>query len=233
MKKMVPRGTKAWSQGAVLEGVASHWDAKRCLWQRTENFPRIWRYRRNLVWRGEHDSTNKVDAETQDSTGCFSAWYWSWKWVFSWLNLAKFGFSDIIGIDYSPYAVQLSGSITEKEGLSNIKLKGEYFLNPSIKLSGFYICIDKGTSDALSFNPDNAIEKRKQYVKSLSRVLKVKGFFLITLCDWTKEEWINSVKDLNFSKSFQHPSSALEVGLETVAALVFQKTWDFSLDRFS
>ena len=85
------------------------------------------------------------------------------------------------------FTVQLSGSITQK-GLSNIKLKGEYFLNPSTKLSGFYSCIDKGTSDAISFHPDIAIQKRKQYVKSLSRVLKVKGFFLITLCDWTKEE---------------------------------------------
>lgn len=44
--------------------------------------------------------------------------------VFSWLNLlAKFGFSDVTGIDYSPSAIQLSQNIIEKEGLSNIKLK--------------------------------------------------------------------------------------------------------------
>lgn len=98
--------------------------------------------------------------------------------VFSWLNLlAKLGFSNITGIDYSPSAIQLSGSIIEKEGLSNIKLKVEDFLNLSTKLTGFHICIDKGTFDAISLNPDNALEKRKQYVKSLSRVLKVKGFF--------------------------------------------------------
>ena len=60
------------------------------------------------------------------------------------VELAKFDFSDVTGIDYSPSAIQLSGSITQK-GLSNIKLKGEYFLNPSTKLSGFYSCIDKGT----------------------------------------------------------------------------------------
>ncbi|KAB0351830.1 hypothetical protein FD754_016687, partial [Muntiacus muntjak] len=114
--------------------------------------------------------------------------------------------------------------VLQRKGLSNIKLKGEYFLNPSIKLSGFYICIDKGTSDAISFNPDNAIEKRKQYVKSLSTVLKVKGFFLTTLCDWTKEEGMNSVKDLNSPKSCQHPSSALEVDLERVQQHWFSKT---------
>ncbi|XP_037865608.1 EEF1A lysine methyltransferase 2 isoform X3 [Chlorocebus sabaeus] len=168
------------------------------------------------------------------------------------VELAKFGFSDITGIDYSPSAIQLSGSVIEKEGLSNIKLKVEDFLNLSTQLSGFHICIDKGTFDAISLNPDNAIEKRKQYVKSLSRVLKVKGFFLITSCNWTKEELLNEFSeglpgtscpcsnlmskgldfmtmnesnnhpsyfrsnDLNFSKSCQHPSSALEADLETV-----------------
>ncbi|KAI2557579.1 EEF1A lysine methyltransferase 2 [Homo sapiens] len=111
------------------------------------------------------------------------------------VELAKFGFSNITGIDYSPSAIQLSGSIIEKEGLSNIKLKVEDFLNLSTQLSGFHICIDKGTFDAISLNPDNAIEKRKQYVKSLSRVLKVKGFFLITSCNWTKEELLNEFSE--------------------------------------
>ncbi|KAM5321481.1 EEF1A lysine methyltransferase 2 isoform 2-T5 [Glossophaga mutica] len=39
------------------------------------------------------------------------------------VKLAKLGFSNITGIDYSPPAIQLSGSVIEKEGLSNIKLK--------------------------------------------------------------------------------------------------------------
>uniref|UniRef100_A0A2K5C6E9 EEF1A lysine methyltransferase 2 n=1 Tax=Aotus nancymaae TaxID=37293 RepID=A0A2K5C6E9_AOTNA len=113
------------------------------------------------------------------------------------VELAKFGFSNITGIDYSPSAIHLSGSIIEKEGLSNIKLKVEDFLNLSTQLSGFHVCIDKGTFDAISLNPDNAIEKRKQYVKSLSRVLKVKGFFLITSCNWTKEELLNEFSEGN------------------------------------
>ncbi|XP_023371405.1 EEF1A lysine methyltransferase 2 [Otolemur garnettii] len=139
---------------------------------------------------------------------------------------AKFGFSNITGIDYSPSAIQLSGSIIEKEGLSNIKLKVEDFLNPSTKLSGFHICIDKGTFDAISLNPDNAVEKRKQYVRSLSRVLRVKGFFLITSCNWTKEELLNE-----FSEGFEFfeelPTPKFTFGGRSgnsVAALVFQKT---------
>ncbi|XP_068404831.1 EEF1A lysine methyltransferase 2 isoform X2 [Eschrichtius robustus] len=146
--------------------------------------------------------------------------------VFSWLNLlAKFGFSNITGIDYSPSAIQLSGNIIEKEGLSNIKLKVEDFLNPSTKLSGFHICIDKGTFDAISLNPDNAIEKRKQYVKSLSRVLKVKGFFLITSCNWTKEELLNEFSE-GFELFEELRTPRFSFGGRSgnsVAALVFQK----------
>ncbi|XP_059028885.1 EEF1A lysine methyltransferase 2 isoform X2 [Mustela lutreola] len=140
--------------------------------------------------------------------------------------LAKFGFSDITGIDYSPSAIQLSGSIIEKEGLSNIKLKVEDFLNLSTKLSGFHICIDKGTFDAISLNPDNAIEKRKQYVKSLSGALNVKGFFLITSCNWTKEELLDEFSE-GFELFEELPTPTFSFGGRSgnsVTALVFQKT---------
>ncbi|KAM9052519.1 EEF1A lysine methyltransferase 2 isoform 2-T2 [Megaptera novaeangliae] len=102
----------------------------------------------------------------------------------------------------------------------------EDFLNPSTKLSGFHICIDKGTFDAISLNPDNAIEKRKQYVKSLSRVLKVKGFFLITSCNWTKEELLNEFSE-GFELFEELRTPRFSFGGRSgnsVAALVFQKT---------
>ncbi|KAM8780703.1 EEF1A lysine methyltransferase 2 isoform 2-T2 [Rhynchonycteris naso] len=146
--------------------------------------------------------------------------------VSCWLTLlAKSGFSNITGIDYSPSAIQLSGSIIEKEGLSGIKLKVEDFLNLSTELSGFHICIDKGTFDAVSLNPDNAAEKRKQYVKSLSRVLRAKGFFLITSCNWTKEELLNEFIE-GFELFEELPTPEFSFGGRSgnsVAALVFQK----------
>ena len=109
-------------------------------------------------------------------------------------------------------------------------MKVEDFLNPSTKLSGFHICIDKGTFDAISLNPDNAIEKRKQYVESLSRVLKVKGFFLITSCNWTKEELLDESGE-GFELFEELPTPKFSFGSQSgncVAALVFQKTWDFT-----
>ncbi|XP_058154155.1 EEF1A lysine methyltransferase 2 isoform X1 [Dasypus novemcinctus] len=145
-------------------------------------------------------------------------------------HLAKFGFSNVTGIDYSTSAIQLSESIIKKEGLSNIKLKVEDFLNLSTKLSGFHICVDKGTFDAISLNPDNAIEKRKQYVKSLSKVLKVEGFFLITSCNWTKEELLNEFSE-GFELFEELPTPKFSFGGRSgnsVAALVFQKTRHWS-----
>ncbi|EMP42199.1 Methyltransferase-like protein 10 [Chelonia mydas] len=113
------------------------------------------------------------------------------------VELAKCGYTNLTGIDYSPSAIQLSQNIIEKEGLSNIKLQVKDFLTPSAELSGFQICIDKGTFDAISLNPDNAAERRKQYVKSLCTVLKMEGFFLMTSCNWTKEELLNEFREGN------------------------------------
>ncbi|XP_047558292.1 EEF1A lysine methyltransferase 2 isoform X2 [Lutra lutra] len=102
----------------------------------------------------------------------------------------------------------------------------EDFLNLSTKLSGFHICIDKGTFDAISLNPDNAIEKRKQYVKSLSAALNVKGFFLITSCNWTKEELLDEFSE-GFELFEELPTPTFSFGGRSgnsVTALVFQKT---------
>lgn len=105
-------------------------------------------------------------------------------------------------------------------------MKVEDFLNPSTKLSGFHVCIDKGTFDAISLHPDSAVEKRKQYVQSLSRALNVKGFFLITSCNWTKEELLNEFSE-GFELFEELPTPKFTFGGRSgnsVAALVFQKT---------
>uniref|UniRef100_A0A8D0BC76 EEF1A lysine methyltransferase 2 n=1 Tax=Salvator merianae TaxID=96440 RepID=A0A8D0BC76_SALMN len=141
------------------------------------------------------------------------------------VELAKSGYTNLTGIDYSPLAVQLSKIIMEKEDLPHVKLQVEDFLNPSDELSEFQICIDKGTFDAISLNPDNAVEKRKQYVKSLKKVLKPQGFFLITSCNWTKEELLKEFGE-GFLLLEELPTPLFCFGGRTgksVTALVFQQ----------
>ncbi|XP_077206163.1 EEF1A lysine methyltransferase 2 isoform X2 [Paroedura picta] len=141
------------------------------------------------------------------------------------VELAKSGYTDLVGIDYSPGAIQLSKKIMEKEGLPQVKLQVEDILNPSDELSGFHVCIDKGTFDAVSLNPENAAEKRKHYVKSVHRVLKSGGFFLITSCNWTREELLNEFGE-GFLLLEELPTSVFCYGGKTgnnVTVLVFQK----------
>ncbi|NXE64275.1 EFMT2 methyltransferase, partial [Calcarius ornatus] len=141
------------------------------------------------------------------------------------VELAKSGYMNLTGIDYSPSAIQLSEKVRDKEGMSNIKLKVEDFLAPSAELSGFDICIDKGTFDAVSLDPSDAAGKRRLYVASLGRVLKPEGFFLITSCNWTKEELLNEFRE-GFEILEELPTPKFCFGGRignSVTALVFQR----------
>lgn len=62
------------------------------------------------------------------------------------------------------------------------------FLNCDRELKEFDVCIDKGTFDAISLNPNNSKEAKKLYVQALRDALKDDGFFSITSCNWTKEQ---------------------------------------------
>ncbi|NXI42937.1 EFMT2 methyltransferase, partial [Galbula dea] len=141
------------------------------------------------------------------------------------IELAKSGYSNLTGIDYSPAAIQLAEKVREREGMSNIKLKVEDFLAPSAELSGFEICIDKGTLDAISLSPDNAVGKRQQYLRALCTALKPGGFFLITSCNWTKEELLNEFRE-GFDILEELPTPKFCFGGRignSVTALVFQR----------
>ncbi len=50
------------------------------------------------------------------------------------------------------------------------------------------MCIDKGTYDAISLDPEGAGPKRKTFVESVKRLLEEDGLFVITSCNWTEDE---------------------------------------------
>lgn len=53
------------------------------------------------------------------------------------------------------------------------------------------VCIDKGTYDAISLNPDNSLIQRHKYKQSVSRLIKPLGLFIITSCNWTESELVD------------------------------------------
>ncbi|XP_044153749.1 EEF1A lysine methyltransferase 2 isoform X2 [Bufo gargarizans] len=105
------------------------------------------------------------------------------------VELAKSGFSSLLGIDYCADAVALARNICEREGVSqSVNLQVADFLGSFSPAEQFDIGLDKGTFDAVSLDPSGSEEKRRQYLQSLCRVLKPNGIFIITSCNWTKDE---------------------------------------------
>lgn len=78
------------------------------------------------------------------------------------------------------------------------------FLNCQGELKGFDVCIDKGTFDAISLNPDNAKESKRLYVQALKDALKDKGFFAITSCNWTKEQLLDRFSEGEGNSEISH-----------------------------
>ncbi|XP_050989489.1 EEF1A lysine methyltransferase 2 isoform X1 [Labeo rohita] len=141
------------------------------------------------------------------------------------VELAKHGFSNLTGIDYSKAAVELTVNILEEEGLKNVKIQVEDFLNPSTELKGFDVCIDKGTFDAISLSPEDREEAKKRYVNSLRTVTQPGGFFIITSCNWTKEQLLQ-IFTPGFELVRELPTPRFQFGGVTgnsVTALVFKR----------
>ncbi|XP_043568573.1 EEF1A lysine methyltransferase 2 isoform X2 [Chiloscyllium plagiosum] len=141
------------------------------------------------------------------------------------IELAKSGFTNLTGIDNSPPAVELAKAFAKKEEVMTLKLQVADILHPFPNLSQYEICIDKGTFDAISLSPDHPAEKLSLYRQALHSVLKDGGLFLITSCNWTKEELLS-----HFNKGFEMlqelPTPKFQFGGKTgnsVTALVFKR----------
>lgn len=52
----------------------------------------------------------------------------------------------------------------------------------------FDVCLDKGTYDAISLNPDDATGCQAKYIDNVSCLLASDGVFIICSCNWTKPE---------------------------------------------
>ncbi|XP_074644450.1 EEF1A lysine methyltransferase 2-like [Tubulanus polymorphus] len=114
------------------------------------------------------------------------------------VELAELGFSNLTGVDYSENAVKLAKSVAEKD---NLDISYEVMdilecLNEDMK---YDVCIDKGTYDAISLNPDDAHGCRLRYIENVLKMLKDDGYFIITSCNWTLNELLSQ-----FDKDFQH-----------------------------
>ncbi|KAJ8250303.1 hypothetical protein COCON_G00222250 [Conger conger] len=141
------------------------------------------------------------------------------------VELAKSGFTNLTGIDYSAAAVELAKNVLEQEGLSNVKVMEVDFLSCPANLTGFDVCMDKGTFDAISLNPDSTVDGKAHYLKALQWALRKGGLFVITSCNWTKEQLLHFFKQ-EFEFHQELPTPSFMFGGKTghsVTALVFKR----------
>jgi len=110
-------------------------------------------------------------------------------------ELAKHGFTDLTGTDYSEGAIDLARSLANRDGFTNIKLLVDDALETKLDRK-FHLVMDKGTLDAIGLHPDGPI-KRIMYWDSISRLVAPGGLLVITSCNCTKDELVQEVDNFN------------------------------------
>lgn len=110
-------------------------------------------------------------------------------------ELAKQGFSDLTGTDYSEGAIDLARSLADRDGFTYINFLVDDVLESKLERQ-FQLVIDKGTLDAIGLHPDGPI-KRIMYWDSVSRLVAPGGIFVVTSCNNTKDELIREVDAYN------------------------------------
>lgn len=143
------------------------------------------------------------------------------------VELAREGYTSLLGVDYSPKAVELAENIAKDQEL-DIAYKVADLMNvESCKELGVYgIVHDKGTYDAISLCPENPKEKRELYIESVRNMMDESSLFIITSCNWTEEELITSFEG-KFIKKCTIPTPSFKFGGKVgsvVTSVVFKKT---------
>ncbi|CAL9239579.1 S-adenosyl-L-methionine-dependent methyltransferase [Arabidopsis thaliana x Arabidopsis arenosa] len=114
-------------------------------------------------------------------------------------QLAKEGFTDLTGTDYSEGAVELAQHLSQRDGFPNIRFMVDDILDTKLEQQ-FKLVMDKGTLDAIGLHPDGPV-KRVMYWDSVSKLVAPGGILVITSCNHTKDELVEEVENFNIRKS--------------------------------
>ncbi|XP_008549676.1 EEF1A lysine methyltransferase 2 [Microplitis demolitor] len=162
--------------------------------------------------------------------GCGNGW--------TLLKLYENGFKNLLGVDYSPKAVELARNILKEnkivlddlatrievcdilQDLDSGDGKDKNFLKPR----SFKLIHDKGTYDAVSLNPDDRHRQRGKYKTNVWDLLMDNGYLIISSCNWTKDELIQHFSGFKVEKILEAPAIKFggKVG-QSVTNIVFKK----------
>ncbi|PNF38446.1 hypothetical protein B7P43_G04017 [Cryptotermes secundus] len=113
------------------------------------------------------------------------------------VELAREGFINLTGVDYSQNAIDLAESIMKMQNLTiRYEVRDILSIDDTVMSREYAVALDKGTYDAVSLHPEDSKEKREKYILNVWKLLKPQGLLVITSCNWTEKELI-----LHFSTS--------------------------------
>uniref|UniRef100_A0A453FCD3 Protein-lysine N-methyltransferase n=1 Tax=Aegilops tauschii subsp. strangulata TaxID=200361 RepID=A0A453FCD3_AEGTS len=112
--------------------------------------------------------------------------------------LAKQGFSDLTGTDYSEGAIELARNLAARDGFTTISFLVDDVLETKLDRK-FKVITDKGTLDAIGLHPDGRA-KRVMYWESISNLVEPGGLVVITSCNHTKDELLQEVEEFGMRK---------------------------------
>ncbi|XP_034194025.2 EEF1A lysine methyltransferase 2 [Osmia lignaria lignaria] len=105
------------------------------------------------------------------------------------VELAKMGFKNLMGADYSQKAINLAKEIMKENNLLiDLRVCDILNLTNSELPIDFKLVHDKGTYDAISLHPEDPATKRQKYIENVYKILQPAGYLVLTSCNWTKEE---------------------------------------------
>ncbi|XP_031499733.1 uncharacterized protein LOC116264001 [Nymphaea colorata] len=107
-------------------------------------------------------------------------------------ELAKQGFSDLTGTDYSEGAVDLARNLADRDGFPHIHFQVDDVLETKLEKQ-FQLVTDKGTFDAIGLHPDGPA-RRNLYWESISKLVAPGGLLVITSCNNTKDELVQEAE---------------------------------------
>lgn len=117
-------------------------------------------------------------------------------------------FTNLTGVDYSAKSIEFAKKIASDQGHSHIVFKELDILAEKNDLESFKIVHDKGTYDAIALM-ENATEHRRTYLINIAKL--VEDFFLITSCNFSEEELVESFSE-HFIKFEVIPSPSFQFG---------------------
>ncbi|KAG9292842.1 hypothetical protein G9A89_016204 [Geosiphon pyriformis] len=167
------------------------------------------------------------------------------------LTLAFKNYTNLTGIDYSPFAITLAKSISKHHGYEHIIKYAVFDIfsprmssnmndseNDLVKLLlhdenkteiAYDIVLDKGTYDAISLNPDivrqQKLGEKDLYPELVKTLVKEEtGIFLITSCNWTEEELKSRFGDeFVYHSHIKHPRFAFGGATgQTISTVAFR-----------